>query len=144
MGTIALTASIGRMLFGPWVGAIAALFLALMPYHVLVTRQALLDGPMTFWITLALFSSVRLGATRHPIWFLVTGSTLGLAILTKETAFNLVGAAILTLALHPTLSEQLRPLLFGGGALVLTILIHPLSAFLAGASGSERTIQYLI
>ena len=28
--------------------------MALMPYHVVVTRQVLLDGPMTFFATLTL------------------------------------------------------------------------------------------
>ena len=31
---------------------VAAAILALMPYHVAVTRQVLLDGPKTFFITL--------------------------------------------------------------------------------------------
>jgi hypothetical protein len=42
---------LGRLLYGRAIGLLAAAILALMPYHVLVSRQMLLDGPMTFFAT---------------------------------------------------------------------------------------------
>ena len=47
------------MLYGRRAGLVAALLLALMPYHVIVTRQVLLDGPMTMFATLTLLLVVR-------------------------------------------------------------------------------------
>src|SRR5689334_13021506 len=39
LATICLVYLLGKLLYGPWAGLIAALFLALMPYHVIVSRQ---------------------------------------------------------------------------------------------------------
>ena len=55
IGTVFFTYKIGDELYGRKTGLIAALFLALMPYHVIVTRQVLLDGPMTFFATGVLY-----------------------------------------------------------------------------------------
>src|ERR1051326_2542305 len=43
LGTVYVVYLLGRMLYGQWAGLLAALFLALMPYHVVVSRQVLLD-----------------------------------------------------------------------------------------------------
>ena len=54
IATVVLTYYLGRLLYGPWVGGLAALVIALMPYQVVVTRQVLLDGPLVAFSTLAL------------------------------------------------------------------------------------------
>ena len=59
VGTIYLTYLIGKNMYGRVIGSLAALFLAFMPYHVLVTRQMLLDGPMVFFATLTIYALVR-------------------------------------------------------------------------------------
>ncbi len=43
------TFELGRLLYGVRAGLIAAAVLALMPYHVIVSRQVLLDGPQAFF-----------------------------------------------------------------------------------------------
>src|SRR4030042_6434855 len=43
MGTVILVYKLGKTLYGRLPGALAALFLAFMPYHVIVSRQVLLD-----------------------------------------------------------------------------------------------------
>ena len=53
--TVYLIYRLARRLYGPTAGLIAALFMALMPYHVVVTRQVLLDGPMALFSTLTLY-----------------------------------------------------------------------------------------
>ena len=55
LGTVVVTFMLGTLLYGRRAGVIAALLLALMPYHVVVSRQVLLDGPMTFFATLTLY-----------------------------------------------------------------------------------------
>ncbi|MCX2728253.1 glycosyltransferase family 39 protein [Thermomicrobium sp. 4228-Ro] len=144
LATVAVTFGTGRVLFGRWVGATAALFLALMPYHVVVTRQALLDGPLAFFVTLSLFALVHYGATRRSSWLLASGVALGLAVLTKETAVIFLGAMIVTLALHAELSSHSRHLVGALAAFACVVVLHPLTALLAGGSGTERTTQYLV
>ena len=47
----------------PRPGSWPALLLAVMPYHVVVSRQVLLDGPMTLCATLSLYLLARFAAT---------------------------------------------------------------------------------
>ena len=54
LATVWLTYRLGSDLYGRRAGLIAALFMAVMPYHVVVTRQVLLDGPMALCATAAL------------------------------------------------------------------------------------------
>ena len=49
-----------------------------MPYHVLVTRQILLDGPMTLFATLALYAVALREDGRGP-WLYAAGAALGLS-----------------------------------------------------------------
>src|SRR4051794_40433486 len=44
LGTVLLTYQAGRLLYGRRAGLFAALFMAVMPYGVVVSRQVLLDG----------------------------------------------------------------------------------------------------
>ena len=48
------TFELGRLLYGVRAGLLAAAVLALMPYHVIVSRQVLLDGPQAFLTTVTL------------------------------------------------------------------------------------------
>ncbi len=64
VATVYLVYELGRLLYGRRAGLIAALLLALMPYHVVVTRQVLLDGPMTLFATLTLLLAGALRAQR--------------------------------------------------------------------------------
>ena len=67
VATVYLVYELGRLLYGRRAGLLAALLMALMPYHVVVTRQVLLDGPMTLFATLTLFLLARfaLSGGRH-------------------------------------------------------------------------------
>ena len=64
IATIFVVAKLGQLLYGRWVGVTAALLLAVMPYHVIVTRQVLLDGPMVFFTTLTLYLVAKFATTR--------------------------------------------------------------------------------
>ena len=77
MGTIVLVYKLGKTLYGRLPGALAALFLALMPYHVIVSRQVLLDGPMTFFATLTLYMLARFGKTQRAVWLYAAGAVHG-------------------------------------------------------------------
>ncbi len=60
-----------------------------LPRHV--TRQVLLDGPMVFFATLALWLLAKYCSNREPCWLVAAAGVMGLAVLTKETAVVLVG-----------------------------------------------------
>src|SRR3989304_3639835 len=71
--TILVTYGIGTSLYGQRAGALAALFLALMPYHVVVTRQVLLDGPMVLFATISLYLLARFARSEQPVWLYLSG-----------------------------------------------------------------------
>jgi hypothetical protein len=140
--TVVVTYQIGKSLYGRLPGALSALFLALMPYHVIVTRQVLLDGPMAFFATLSLFMLARFGSTQKSSWLYATGAFLGLTILSKETSVVLLGSAFVFLALSPEVRTRIRNLI---GALVVMVMViapFPISLIFAGSSSTGR--NYLI
>ena len=81
LGTVYVTYLAGKTLYGRMAGAMAAVFLALMPYHVVVSRQFLLDGPMVFFSTLTLYLLARFGKTQKAAWFSAAAGALGLPFL---------------------------------------------------------------
>jgi hypothetical protein len=132
LGTIYLTYLTGKMLYGRLPGAVAAFFLALMPYHVTVSRQFLLDGPMVFFATLTLYLLARFGKTQRAEWFYAAAAALGLTFLAKETGIILVAAVFVFLALSPEVRVRFRDLIVAFVLLVLVIAPMPVTLLLAG------------
>jgi len=64
--TVYLVYRLGSLLYGQAVGLLAAALLAVCPYHVVVTRQALLDGALTFFATLTAFLLAKYATTGFP------------------------------------------------------------------------------
>ncbi len=142
LATIFLTYELGKLLYGRLPGALAAVFVALMPYEVLVSRQVLLDGPMTFFATLTLYMLARFGNTRRVRWIYAAGIAMGLTFLSKETSIILLGAIYMFLALAPELPVKIRDLIIAPLLMALVIAPFPISLFLAGGSSTGRS--YLI
>ena len=142
VGTVVLTFGLGNLLYGRRAGLIAALIMALMPYDVIVSRQVLLDGPMTFFATLTLYLVARFASVRSTAWLCAAGGALGLAILSKETAVLLYGAVCAFVALTPDLHVRVRQLAVMGIATGLVALAYPLSVAFGG--GSRASGNYLI
>ncbi|HUP86993.1 MAG TPA: glycosyltransferase family 39 protein [Acidimicrobiales bacterium] len=94
VGTVALVMLLARRVYGPAVALVAGAVLAVLPYHVLVTRQVLLDGPMTFFVVLAIVCAERAATRGSELAFVGAATFVGFATLTKETAI-LAGPAIL-------------------------------------------------
>jgi len=134
VATIVMLYKVGSLLYGPLAGAIAALIIALMPYHVVVSRQVLLDGPETFWATVTLFTLAKFAATRRLAWLYGTGAALGLTVLSKETAILFVAAVYAFLALTPEIAVKIRHAVIALGVMTLVILPFPLSVMIAGSS----------
>lgn len=138
VATIAVVYLIGRDLYGAKTGVLGALFLALMPYHVVVTRQLLLDGPAVLCITLAFWMLVRFVRTNRTEWLAATAATLGLAVLTKETSAVLVGSIILFLLISSEVRRPGRAVALTLGIVVAVSLVFPLAIELAGRSSTGQ------
>jgi Dolichyl-phosphate-mannose-protein mannosyltransferase len=139
VATVLLVYELGRLLYGRPAGLIAALLMALMPYHVVVTRQVLLDGPMTFFATLTLVLLVRFVLTGRTAWLYSTGAAMGLTFLAKETSIVLLGAIYAFLALTPEIAVRLRDLAISAGVMALVIAPFPLSLMLAGRAATGES-----
>ena len=90
VATVYLVYELGKLLYGSRTGLVAALLMALMPYHVVVTRQVLLDGPMTLFATLTLLLLARFVLSGRPAWLYASGAAMGLTFLSKETSIVLL------------------------------------------------------
>src|SRR5215213_11339134 len=77
VGTLVIAYHLGKLLYGRRAGIVSMALLALMPYHVTVSRQVLLDGPMVFFATTALYALARYCADHGARWLVVTGAMMG-------------------------------------------------------------------
>ncbi len=140
--TVYIVYQLGSLLYSRNVGILAALIMAIMPYHVIVSRQVLLDGPLVLCSTLALYLLARYALTQNPIWLHALGIGMGLTFLAKETGIILLGSVYSFLALSGDIRVRLRDLILSFVLMVIMILPYPLSLMLAG--GSTVGQQYLI
>lgn len=142
--TVYLVYRLGRLLYGRPVGLVAALLMAVMPYHVIVTRQVLLDGPMTFFATLALYTVAKYALTGERTWLYAAGAAMGLTFLSKETGAILLAAIFAFFALTPQITVRIRDLLVSLLVFVAVVAAFPLALILAGAGGGSTAQQYLV
>ncbi|WP_406445920.1 glycosyltransferase family 39 protein [Streptomyces sp. NBC_01613] len=132
VATVAMTYGLGHRLYGRRAALVGALLLAVMPYHVVVSRQVLLDGPMTLCATGALYCVVRYAESPAPRWLLAAGGMLGFTVLAKETSIVLLGSLYAFFALTPAVRTCWRHLLPALGVIGVVAVAHPLSQLLAG------------
>jgi hypothetical protein len=141
VGTVLATYALGRKLYGPGAGLIAAGLLAVMPYHVVVSRQVLLDGPMTLLSLLVLYCVIRYSESGALSWMLSAGAALGATVLCKETSLILLGGLYAFFALTPSVRVRLRHVLAGLAMLVVVVVAFPLAL---AASGRANTGQHYL
>ncbi len=144
IATVYVVYRLASELYGSRAGLLASLFMALMPYHVVVSRQVLLDGPMVFFATLTLYMLARFSRTGRTIDLVAVGAGVGLAFLSKEISLIFIGAIYAFLAISPEIRVRPRDLVLSFVALVLVMLPFPLSVRLAGGGGESRTQQYFV
>src|SRR5215211_1112996 len=140
--TVYIVYRLGSLMYGENTGILAALILALMPYHVIVSRQVLLDGPLVFCSTLTLYLLARYALTGNPIWLHAAGIGMGLTFLAKETGIILLGSIYSFFALSREVPVRLQDLLLSFALMAIMILPFPISIWMAG--GSKIGQQYLI
>jgi hypothetical protein len=136
LATVLLVFETGRLLYGRRAGLLAALLLAVMPYHVLVTRQVLLDGPMTLCATLTLYLVARYAVTERAMWLYAAAAALGLTTLAKETGIVLLGAVYAFCALSPAVPLRRRDVVISLAITAAVIAPYPLALSLAGETGT--------
>jgi 4-amino-4-deoxy-L-arabinose transferase-like glycosyltransferase len=142
VATVALTYLLASRLYGRKAGMFAALLLAVMPYHVIVSRQVLLDGLMTLCATAALYCIVRYVESVSLSWLLATGAMMGVTILSKETSVVLLGSMYAFFVLTPTIRTRIHHILLALLAMVALVAVYPLAL---RASGHSKTGQsYLL
>jgi 4-amino-4-deoxy-L-arabinose transferase-like glycosyltransferase len=142
VATVYITYRLGSLLYGRRAGVLAALFMALMPYHVIVSRQVLLDAPMTFFATLALYFMARYNVTQRSGWLYAVAAVMGLTFLSKETGVLLLGAIYAFIALNPDLKVRIKDIAISAGVMALVIAPFPISMTFAGRADTGG--QYFI
>jgi dolichyl-phosphate-mannose-protein mannosyltransferase len=142
IGTVAVVFALGKLLFGRSVGIVAALLVAVMPYHVVVSRQALLDCPMAFFATCTLYLLARYVVTERAGTLYASAAAMGLTVLTKESGILYLSAAYAFFALTATVRVPLRRIVVALAILAVVILPFPLSLLLGG--GAETGKAYLV
>lgn len=142
VATVYVTYLLGRQLYGTTAGLTAAALLALMPYHVVVTRQILLDGPRTLMTTLTLYLLARFAVTERVTWLNATAAGLGLACLCKEDSVILLGAIYAFLALTPALRVDVRDII--GALATFALIVAAFTTALAWAGRSGTGGSYLL
>ena len=142
VATVLVVYLLGKILYGREAGLLAALILAVMPYHVIVTRQVLLDGPLVFCSTLTLYLMARYAVTGNSAWLHAVGVGMGLTFLAKETGIILLGSVYAFFALSPEIRIRIRDIIISVLLMFAMILPFPVSLWLAG--GSTTGQQYFI
>jgi 4-amino-4-deoxy-L-arabinose transferase-like glycosyltransferase/putative flippase GtrA len=142
VATVGLTFMLGRKLYGTAAGLLGAALLAVMPYHVVVSRQVLLDGLMTLCATGALYCVARYVENGRLSWLLACSSMMSAAILAKETSVVLLGGLYVFFALTPAARLRVRHLWLAMLLIVVEVAIWPVMLRLAGHSRTGQS--YLV
>jgi putative flippase GtrA len=139
LATIVAVFAATRLMYGRRSAYIAAMIVALMPYHVIVSRQVLLDGPMTFFATLSLYLLAKFAVTRQLGWLLGASGAIGLTVLSKETYIVLLGSAFMFFALSPEFRLRMKEMVLALVVFGLVVLPFPLTIIAAGKSETGKS-----
>ncbi|HEU5356640.1 MAG TPA: glycosyltransferase family 39 protein [Actinocrinis sp.] len=138
VAAVALTYLLGARLYGAGTGLAAAAILAVMPYHVMVSRQVLLDGPMTTFAILGLYCVARAAESDPRRWIAAAGAAFGLAALAKETAVVLLAAVYAFGAMGAAGRLRLRYYAIGLGFFAAIFATYPIALRLASVSSTGQ------
>jgi 4-amino-4-deoxy-L-arabinose transferase-like glycosyltransferase len=118
--TIICVYFIGKELYDKRVAMIAAIVITIIPYHIIVSRQVLLDVPLSFFSTLTLFFIIRyLRQDKGIYWLYLIGVSSGLSFLSKEVGIFVLIASIVSLVLTRKFGLK-KSAILGGSFLLAT------------------------
>lgn len=129
--TIYLVYALGRRAYGKGTGVLAALFMAVLPLHLMHSKFLAVDVPATFFVTLALIFAVRIPMGHRLRDYLLAGLFAGLAAGTKYNA----GLVILAPIIAHLASGKSKTLIRLVSPKMLTIPITAAIGFLIGTPG---------
>lgn len=112
---------IGKQLYGFKTGAVSALIFAVTLSHVHISRIGLQESYVIFFLLLGSYLFMK--ALKNDKYFILTGGVLGLALLTKYTAFVLVPIFLTHLVLFRR--DCLRSKKLWLGVLLSTLIFSP-------------------
>src|ERR1700674_481023 len=138
LAAIPLIYLLGAQLFSRRVGVVSAAVLAVLPYHVVVTRQVLLDGPETTLFLLSMLLLARYMTTQRATYLYMSAVAGGLTFLAKETAILILPVGAAFIVMTPEVRLGRRHLLTALGAFALAISPYPISIVVSGASGTAK------
>ena len=127
---------IGRELYGRLSGLLSGLLVAVMPYHVIVSRQVLLDGPQAFLVAMSIWAAARYVNRRGAHWLYASAALLGLSVLAKETSVILAASAFAFFALSPGVPLGWRRVLGALASFGAVVAVYPVALRLAGAAST--------
>lgn len=142
VGTVVLTYLLAYRLYGQRVAIAAAAIMAVLPYHVLVSRQVLVDPALAFFVLLTLWIVARGADDASGRWIIWACPAAGAAFLTKETGILLlpvVGAFLLVTGRWRQV--WFRPLMLGLALFTAVIAPYQLSRMLFAP---ESSLSYLL
>ena len=127
--TVCIVYKAGRRLYDRPVGLLSALFLSVIPVHVVHSHYFTVNVAGTFWVALILLLSERIRGSGERRWYLLAGLTIGLATATKYFGLLLVVPALTAHFLRRRVSGGSRR---GRSLNVLLLLGAIIIAFVAG------------
>ena len=134
---------IGTVVRGRFFGFAMGMIAALCPYAVLVSRQMLLDGPMTTFVAATMLMIAIWLRTRQPGWFYAAAAMAALAVLAKEMGMLTVPAVVIFLMFSRDLPMKWkRDMPIAVAVFAVAISPYPLSLILGG--GTHATNQFVL
>ena len=145
LGTVAVTYKLAGVLYERRVAMLAALLLAIVPYHVLVSRQVMVDTAMALFVVLALWLFAHSLQTASPRVFVAGAIAAGAATLTKEVAVLLPAAlALFLIASGSWRVLPRRALVYGAGFYALTVAPLVVSRMLGPSGNASRFVLWQV
>jgi hypothetical protein len=127
VGAVYATYRVGRLMYGTVVGLAAAFALAIVPYHVFISRQVLLDVPAGLAVLLAFGALYRYDGPETRRLLYLAGALGGIACVIKETMIVFAPAALLYLVW----SGLWRKTRLRDGVITLVLIGVPLVPFVS-------------
>jgi hypothetical protein len=117
----------------------SASVVALLPYHIIVSRQALVEVPFSFFFALTILMMSLFYMSRQRRWLYLVGLSAGLSFLSKEVGFLTVAASIIYIVIIKEYNiKNILAILF---IFSLTISPFPIFLILTG-EGAQSGSQY--
>ena len=103
---VIITYMVGRNLYDRRIAMISALVVTILPYHILISRQVLLDISLSCFYTLTLFFVSQYLSRKEGYWLYFVGVSAGLTFMSKEVGIFALIVSLLCLFLIKSLNRK--------------------------------------